>query len=343
MEFLSYADRAGAERVVSRLAGADIHVILTVRDARSVIPAQWQTACRNGGKVPYRKFVSGVAKVIEEGDLAEGGGARLFRRSQGIPRMIDAWLPVVGRKHFHVVTVPTSRSDPTILWQRFASVLGVDPDVVPGGGAQAPMNPSLGLPSSELLRRLNIELGRLPAMDYNVLVKGALARAILEHRIPEEPRLQLNRRGLRLARTWNTLVREAIVESRATLVGSLDDLPLHPRDPSLPKALPKASAADLLAAAATARDGLTAVNAKLEDLRAELTGPGSTTELDPPINPRTPSFLDPGWMGRTSPDHWHGTTDPVTAAVSELADLVRRGIDVHHDLDKAGLTVTSRR
>ena len=64
MEFLSFATPDQAAQVVRSLEPADVHVILTVRDAVQAIPAQWQTSCRNGGTVPWPTFLDGVAGVV---------------------------------------------------------------------------------------------------------------------------------------------------------------------------------------------------------------------------------------------------------------------------------------
>ena len=52
MEFLCWAKPEAAERIVASLDGADVHVVLTVRDAAAVLRSQWQTNCRNGADVP---------------------------------------------------------------------------------------------------------------------------------------------------------------------------------------------------------------------------------------------------------------------------------------------------
>ncbi|MGH3358211.1 MAG: hypothetical protein ACRDO7_05375, partial [Nocardioidaceae bacterium] len=60
MEFLSFAHRPGVRRIARSLEAADVHVILTVRDAIGVIPAQWQTSARNGHTASWREFAEQV-------------------------------------------------------------------------------------------------------------------------------------------------------------------------------------------------------------------------------------------------------------------------------------------
>lgn len=334
MEFLSYADPATAARVVQSLEGADVHAVLTVRDAAGAIPAQWQTSCRNGGKLPYRRYLRGVRSVVRGDGESGGKGARLFQRTQGIPRMLETWVPLVGRRRFHVVTVPPRGSDPWLLWQRFAAAIGgLDPATCEH--PPLPKNPSLGHPSTELLRLLNVELGRLPLLDYRSFVKGALARDILSTRIAEERPVGLHRGGLALASRWNRQVSSAIVDSGVRLSGTLDDLPQHRPGPDTPAQLPTPTQGELLAAAATARDGLHAVVSGLETIASagheagEL--PAERTDGWPAQAARNPAFFAGDWRGRTDPDRWRDAADPVAAAVSELAHQLRRGLELQPD------------
>jgi hypothetical protein len=263
MEFLSFADEEQAARIVESLEGADVHVVITVRDAAASIPAQWQTICRNGGKVAFRKFVYGVKEALDSGGESPERPVRILMRTQGIGRMLDVWVPLVGADHVHVVTVPPKGSDPDLLWRRFASVVKVRPSVCTQPVETS--NPSLGHASTELLRRVNVALGRLSRADQTAVLKGPLARQILGPRAPLEKSIRLHRRGHAFARRWNREVRAAIEASGANVVGSLEDLPADKPPLSIPKTLYRPSPAELLAAAETAREGLLAFQAELAE------------------------------------------------------------------------------
>lgn len=321
MEFLSFADRAQAARVVGSLDGAEVQVILTVRDARRAIPAQWQTSCRNAGTVPWPRFLRGVRESLTAEGSPRSPAARLFQRTQGIPRMLDVWAPLVGPDRLHVVTVPGRGSPPRLLWERFASVIGVDPEVCvdPPGYS----NVSLGHASTEFLRLLNVEVGDLSRQDYQRVVKGPLARVILEARSELEGPVRLHRAGTAVAAEWNRQVRSAILDSGAQVVGSLSDLPVGDPDPDAPPRLERPAPADLLAAAATARDGLTLLR---EHLRAK----ASTQRGAAPGPTRRPSTL----TAPTTLDHWAGEGDPVGAAVAEVGLLVRGCVERLHEADE---------
>ena len=327
MEFLSYADSEHARRVVESFDGAEVHVVLTVRDAASAIPAQWQTSCRNGAKVTLRKFVQGVGDLLGEDAVVRGSGARIFQRTQGVERMLDVWVPLVGRKHVHVVTVPPRGSDPELLWHRFAGVVGVDPSACPDRTVDG--NPSLGLASTELLRRVNGELGKVDYYDYARLVKRQLARGILGSRAALEPRARLNRKGRRYAARWNRRVLGAVERHGVPLVGSADDLPVAPPGPEVPKVLPAPSPEELLEAAATAVDGLRVWEGMAR--RALEAGVDSDT-----LGALTTELTDPGTIDpadATSPDRWAQDPQPVRAAVREVASRVRRCIELRHELE----------
>jgi hypothetical protein len=222
--------------------------------------------------------------------------------------MLDVWVPLVGAKRVHVITVPPRGADPMLLWRRFARVIGVRPAVC----SQLPQdsNPSLGHASAELLRLVNVALGPTHPIDYNQVVKGRLARLILTQRAALETPVRLNQRGVNLATRWNGTVREAIKAHGLRVIGSLNDLPVVRADAGYPEELPEPTTMEVLAAAATARDGLEAMLTAL-----------STEAGDPPPGP-PPDLPTP--LGR-----WDGESDPLAAAVAEVTELVRACLDLH--------------
>lgn len=330
MEFLSFADTEQATRVLDSLAGADVEVVLTVRDTIATIPAQWQTSCRNAGHVPYRRFVYGVRDALELVGREDRGRApsgpvskpvRMFRRTQDIERMLDVWVPLVGAEHVHVVTVPPRGTSPTVLWERFASVVGVDPDVCvqPEEGS----NSSLGHASTELLRLVNKHLD-LSGTDYALLVKGPLARRILGSRAALEQPIRMHRRGHLMGVRWNRRIRRAVRRHQVEVVGTLEDLPVQRPGKDVRPALPTVSDAEVLAAAVHARDGLLALR---EQLGSELPdrpasgGPAEPEVLRLPRLPVTPV---------TPADRWAEHPQPLEAAVAELVDLVMQCVEISH-------------
>ena len=324
MEFLSFADTEQATRILDSLSEAHVEVVLTVRDTVSTIPAQWQTSCRNGGKVPYRRFVYGVRDALaQHGQQGRASKpVRLFRRTQDIERMLDVWVPLLGPRRVHVVTVPPRGADPALLWHRFASVVGVDPDVCEQPDDVS--NSSLGHASTELMRLINKRLDLSPT-DYTLLVKGPLARRILGSRASQEQPIRMNRRGHVFGVRWNRLMRAAIERHGVRVVGSLDDLDVTRPGTDLRRKLPRATPEEIVAAAVHARDGLVALR---DQLRTELPDRSASEKaLDVKVLrlPRLPV------APVTEPDHWAGRPDPLDAAVQELVALVEECVAVSHE------------
>ena len=301
-EFLSFATAAQARRIIDSFPDSEVRVILTVRDAAGVIPAQWQTNCRNGGKLPLAAFVRGIRGALERSPDA-GKSARIFERTQSVARMLDVWVPEVGADRVHVVTVPPRGSPPDLLWHRFASVLGVDHAACASRFDY--VNCSLGFASSELLRRINRELGRFDRSVYDAVVKGPLARRTLGPRSHLERPIRLHRSGLRTAARWNRWTRSAIETAGVAVVGDLEDLPTGPPDAAAPQHLARPRPQELLEAAADARQGLVRLHAALS--REQV--PTGSCETSLPVPP----------AGTT---HTAGPAE-VRAAVRELTDRIR--------------------
>ncbi len=325
-EYLSFADKRGAKKAVQSLTsrGAEVHAILVVRDAIQVLPAQWQTDCRSGGVVSWPEFARSARSLVDGGPREPGrSGARVFQRTQGVPQMLEAWGSALEPGHLHVVTVPRSGSDPMLLWERFAEVVGLDPALCSKPVRRS--NTSLGQASAELLRRINMELGPLPITEYRPTMKRYLATQVLAKRSKLEGRARLDEPTLQFTAEWNRRVRSAVEASGTHLVGDLDELPVQVSPELLAAAadnLEEPDQEETLAAAAAAWDGLhTLVDRRVQAVRRL---PGQTVELDP--------VATASWEPVT-PHRWSGTPDPVTAAAAELADLARVAIDLQRTLD----------
>lgn len=233
MEFLSHADVDQAHRVMSSLGSAEVHVVITVRDATATIPAQWQTAVRNGSTLRWEDFRRGVRRAGgrrgRPGRWSDPAAVK-FRNAQDVARMLGVWRRFVPADRIHVVTVPLHASDPLLLWQRFSAAVGidleVDLDVTAVGG-----NRSLGYVSTELLRRVNEVLTAGPEApvisDYNATVREELDGRVLAGRGTHEVRPVLDRRTTAFALSWNERTAEALQTTGVDLVGDLGDLPVR--------------------------------------------------------------------------------------------------------------------
>ena len=98
---------------------------------------------------------------------------------QRLPDLLDRWGATLPADHVHVVTVPPAGADPTLLWRRFATTIGIDPERFDPSHAPR-SNKSLGVVEIEVLRRVNLALdGRLPYPGYARFVNRLYASQIL--------------------------------------------------------------------------------------------------------------------------------------------------------------------
>jgi hypothetical protein len=214
MEFLSFTRRPGAERVVNSLAPAEVHVVLSVRSAGRVLPAQWQEQVQNRSTISWQQWCEDVPVASEPASESR----RAAQRAVGVTRMVRAWAPLVPAERFHVVTVPPRGSNPSLLWERFATALGLSAEnyTVP----DAPTNTSLGHVSSELLRRLNEQVS---GGGYHSVVKHLLAKSVLTRTEGDRPVL-LTPELVACSQQWDADAVAALSALDCHLVGDLADL-----------------------------------------------------------------------------------------------------------------------
>lgn len=321
MEFLSFAREKHVKRVVTSLGAAEVHVVLTVRDTTDTIPAQWQTRVHNGSTMSWPEFMAGVRKAAGPagslGRFSTKAALSAFKRAQDIGNILGAWGRHVPPERLHVVTVPPSGSERGLLWERFAGVLDLDPGVCSEPPARA--NESLGYASTELLRRVNEEVGRLRPSDYTPTLKEYLALGVLSQRSREESRARIDRATCEFGLAWNERVRKAIVGAGAVLAGDLEDLPTtfsesHVRNVDDAQVPP--TDGEILSAAGTAVEAMhRLVVRRARRLRKR----GAAVDLD----------VD---GVSAAADAWSASDDPVAAAVGDIAELARTAVDLRRRL-----------
>ncbi|CAA9359317.1 MAG: hypothetical protein AVDCRST_MAG47-55 [uncultured Nocardioidaceae bacterium] len=312
VEFFSFAGRRKVRHIMKTLEGFDVRVILTVRNMASALPSQWQTLVHNGGRWTWEEFLDALPQPVVRPFPFLGRVRPLegeFHRTQNVPRMLTTWAPYLAPGSLHVVTVPRRRERPGELWQRIATVIGVDPAAIthPAEGT----NPSLGHASSELVRRLNTRLGRLPQSEYNWTVKEPVALEVLAKRASEEGKAQLTRAAYDLALRWNALTREVIEQTGAQVCGELSDLPTEP-DPALRASLPEVPGSPRTPVILDAAEEAAATFARhARRRRRKLARAGVSVELvERPPQEELRSL-------------WESSEDPLDAAARDLADRAR--------------------
>ncbi|WP_435741849.1 hypothetical protein [Nocardioides sp. SYSU DS0663] len=186
-EILATASRAQVARALESLGhgrGTEVHLVVSARDLVRQLPAEWQENVKHRSTVSYAAFLEQVRDPARKGRIASW-----FWAVQEVPDILDRWGRDLPPEHVHLVTVPPPGGAPELLWQRFSRAFGLD-----GVGLELHAertNPSLGVPETALLRRVNRAANQLvePA-DYRPLVRELLAHQTLSRRTGS-PRLAL--------------------------------------------------------------------------------------------------------------------------------------------------------
>jgi hypothetical protein len=226
-ELLSGVDADQAARGVRAFRSADVHVIVTVRDITSLLPAEWQETVKHRNTRSWREWLS---DVIDRESGSPNRRQWLFWRMHDTAEILRIWSAVVPPEHVHVVTMPARGAAQDELWTRFAQVVGVPAGSADPGRARS--NASLGLAEIEFLRRLNSALPQsLPDWFYWRNIKDGLAHEAFAARpaAPDE-RLALPAERDEWARKYAESLIETLRAADYDVVGDLDEL--------LPAALP---------------------------------------------------------------------------------------------------------
>ena len=216
-ELLAAATTPQIHRVVESLAGAEVHIVYTLRDLARMLPSDWQEQVKHRHAMSWEEYLRDVVDAGGESEL----GAWFWGLHDG-PEVLARWADVVAPARVHLITGPPASAPADRLWERFAAVLGVDP-----GGydvAVDPVNVSLGRAQTELLQRVNARVGGT-AIDerYDELVGTVLVDGILrQHSDPSPVRLPAERLAWLARRSEQIFA--ALSDAGFDVVGDLDEL-----------------------------------------------------------------------------------------------------------------------
>ena len=228
-ELFSAVDGPQAEQAVRSLRPAEVHIVLTVRDMASLLPAEWQETVKHRSD---RGWEDWLGDVIDRESAGPDRRQWWFWRVHDTLAILDLWARHVPADRIHVIMTPPQGSGNSLLWERFAGLLGVEPGGVDLSRARA--NTSLGLPEIEFLRRLNQALpAEVPDWFYMWTVKEGVAHRALAAR-PREGRLVLPADRDAWAKEQAEVLISGLASSGYDVVGDLDELrPRPPREPGL--------------------------------------------------------------------------------------------------------------
>ncbi|MBA2559025.1 MAG: hypothetical protein H0V07_03910 [Propionibacteriales bacterium] len=239
-ELLAPAYREQALTAKAAIVGAELHLVLTARALHRQLPASWQEQVKGGLSTPYDVFLTQVRD-----EKAKGAW---FWEVQDLLDIVRRWGDGIAPSRVHVVTVPPDRSDPALLWRRYAGVLGLDPASY---DVDVPVkNVSLGPVESELLRRVHLARDeRFTDAARHRWTRRLLASDILGQRRGERIALPDQARAWLAARTTTML--GTIRDQGYDVVGDLTELETDPTTESA-RSMASVTASDLAEAQARA-------------------------------------------------------------------------------------------
>lgn len=217
-ELLAASSPQQADRAVRSLLPAEVHVVATVRDFAALLPAEWQEAVKCRGTTAWEPWLD---EVVATERVAHRRRHSWFWRVHDTMAILDMWSQHIPPDRVHVVTVPRQNSA-DLLWTRFASVTGIDPEGCSLTGTRP--NSSLGFAETEFLRRLNQMLpAELPDWFYTREIKQLLAHRVLRDRPPRSrPVLPPSKLAWAAEQAENLIA--GLREAKYHVVGDLTDL-----------------------------------------------------------------------------------------------------------------------
>ena len=166
-EFFCGASAEQAARAIAAFPDSEVHLVVTARDAASVVSAGWQESVKNGGTVDLAAVLDGTP----------AGGPEFSMLTWDLAGVLERWTPALPADRVHVLVMPGSGQPHDLHWRHFAEVLGVDPEAydLPTDA----VNPALGIVQIEVLRQVNAHLPSYSAHDRGVWIRGYLAEGLL--------------------------------------------------------------------------------------------------------------------------------------------------------------------
>ena len=226
-EILATASRSQVGRALESLGhrdGAEVHLVLSVRDLVRQIPAEWQENVKHRSVISYARFLEQIRDPARESRIATW-----FWGVQEVPDILNRWGHDLPPERIHLVTVPPPGGPRDLLWQRFSAMFGLDGLDLDLEAERA--NPSLGVPETALVRRINRSVNHvLEPPDYRPLVRELLAHQTLSHRT-RSPRLALPPDVHPWAQQVEASWIEEIEKRGYDVVGDLTDLVGAPAGP----------------------------------------------------------------------------------------------------------------
>ncbi|GAB2469446.1 hypothetical protein [Jatrophihabitans fulvus] len=271
-ELLAAVNEQQAERAVRSFEGTDLHVVLSVRDVASLLPAEWQETIKHRNAREWQHWLS---DVIDRESVSDDRRQWWFWRVHDTREILRIWGRLLPPGNVHVLTMPPRSLGDNVLWDRFAGILGIDPSVADLSLARA--NASLGLAEVELLRKVNQQLPEaMPNWFYMHNVKDLLAHEALSARPSTRKPVVPARRDPWLDEYADQLI-GWLADSPYDVVGDLEELRPRRGSGERPEGV-EVPAEEQLGAAV---DAIVALLAELATARGVTIADGDATERPP--------------------------------------------------------------
>ncbi|MGK5530382.1 hypothetical protein [Streptomyces sp. URMC 129] len=255
-EFFSNADAAAARAAVKGLEGGPVHVVVTLRPLRKILPSHWQQYVKHGLCLSYEEWLDSVLRrPLEECPTPE------FWHRHRHDALLERWADAAGLDNLTVVVVDDAR--PERLFRAFEKLLDLPEGLlVPQHGG---INRSLTLSQTELLRQLNRRLAE-PAWagwPRKTIVREAVVPHMQAYTpSADEPRITTPAWAEKAAAEVAEEMVTAIAALGVRVIGDLSALtprPDGPADADVPAVIPTAAAVEAIlggiAAGSTLRPG----------------------------------------------------------------------------------------
>ncbi len=228
-EILAHSSQAHVRRALESLGAGDddveLHLVVSARDLLRQVPAEWQENVKHRATLSYETFLEEIRDPERASTIAAW-----FWSVQEVPDILERWGADLPPERVHVVTVPLPGSPPDLLWRRFQQVFELEG--IPLDEEAERANPSLGVPETALVRRLNQAVNRdVRPAQYRPLVRELLAHRTLSQRAGS-PRLALSPEAAEWATALSRRWVDGMRERGYDVVGDLEDLMGLPPDPA---------------------------------------------------------------------------------------------------------------
>ncbi|AKH82099.1 hypothetical protein AA958_07485 [Streptomyces sp. CNQ-509] len=231
-EFFATASADAARRAVKELAGAGgvsgVHVVVTLRPLRKIMPSHWQQYVKHGLCESYETWLDAMLRKPPYEEPTPD-----FWHLQRHDELIERWAAAAGPENVTAVVVDEARP----LWQFrvFEQLLDLPEEVLQpqeSGG-----NSSLTQSEAELLLQLNRKLRDRNWSTWRqgkVIREGVVPRLQAYEPAPDEPRITTPPWAEEAVAEVADRVVAGIAASGTRVVGDLDALTRRPSSPAEP-------------------------------------------------------------------------------------------------------------